>query len=210
MLRSIDTQIADTYNKRFLKFGPAPEASMWFSKNRQFTRFDTILKEIRLLTRQNETSIIDIGCGYGAFLEFLSERCADDIRSYYGYDISHEVIKFCKKKYSQGPVFYTGSIPTFTAEFIIMSGTYNFFPSKDYNSWKLYFYKSLKALWSKTTCAMIFNLQISDQEKITDEGIVYTSKDEIESFCKTNFGNVKAVTNPAIPKDVTFVIKKWS
>ena len=57
---------------------------------------------------------------------------------------------------------------------------------------------------------MIFNLQISDQEKITDEGIVYTSKDEIESFCKTNFGNVKAVTNPAIPKDVTFVIKKRS
>ena len=57
---------------------------------------------------------------------------------------------------------------------------------------------------------MIFNLQTSDQEKITDGGIVYTSKEEIENFCKSNFGNVKAVINPAIPKDVTFVIKKWS
>tara|TARA_B100000900_G_scaffold401644_1_gene406547 strand:+ start:71 stop:718 length:648 start_codon:yes stop_codon:yes gene_type:complete len=208
ILRSIDNQIAKTYNKRFLKLGPTPEASMWFSKNRQFTRFDTILKEIRLLTGQNQTSIIDIGCGYGAFLEFLSERCADDIRSYYGYDISHEVIKFCKKKYSQGPVFYTGSIPTFTAEFIIMSGTYNFFPSKDYNSWNLYFYGSLKTLWSKATRAMIFNLQTSDQEKITDGGIVYASKKEIENYCKANFGNVKAVVNPIISKDVTFVVKK--
>ncbi len=210
MFRSIDSKIAEIYNQRFLQIGPMPEASMWFSKKRQFTRFDIIFNEIKLLTRNNERSIIDIGCGYGAFIEFLSERGADDIWSYYGYDVSNEVIKFCKGHYSQDAAFYTGSIPTFMGDFIIMSGTFNFFPSKDYNSWKLYFYKSLKALWSKTTCAMIFNLQILDQEKITDEGIVYTSKDEIESFCKTNFGNVKAVTNPAIPKDVTFVTKKWS
>ena len=57
---------------------------------------------------------------------------------------------------------------------------------------------------------MIFNLQISDREKITDEGIVYTSKEVIKNFCKSNFGNVKAVINPVIPKDVTFVIKKRS
>ena len=209
MFQSIDSKIAEIYNQRFLKLGPSPEASMWFSQKRQFARFDIILNEIKLLNKNNKRSIIDIGCGYGAFFEFLSERGADDIWSYYGYDVSNEVIKFCKEKYSQGAVFYTGSIPTFTAEFIIMSGTYNFFPMKDYNSWRLYFFRSLKALWSKTTCAMIFNLQTSDKEKITDGGIVYTSRNEIENFCKSSFGNVKAVINSAIPKDVTFVIKKW-
>jgi len=208
MSRSVDSKIAEIYNQRFLKLGPAPEASMWFSKKRQFTRFDIIFNEIKLLTKHNKTSIIDIGCGYGAFLEFLSERGTYDIWSYYGYDVSHEVIKFCKEQYSQGASFFNGSIPTFTAEFIIMSGTYNFFPSKDYNSWRRYFYRSLKILWSKTNCAMIFNLQTSDQEKITDGGIVYTSKEVIENFCKSNFGNVKVVINPIIPKDVTFVIKK--
>ena len=208
MFRSIDNKIAEIYNQRFLKLGPAPEASMWFSKKRQFTRFDIIFNEIELLTKKNERSIIDIGCGYGAFLEFLSERGANDIWSYYGYDVSNEVIKFCKERYSREAAFYTGSIPTFMGDFIIMSGTYNFFPSKDYNSWKLYFYKSLKALWSKTTCAMIFNLQTSDREKITDGGIVYTSIEEVKNFCKSNFGNVKAIINPVIPKDVTFVIKK--
>ena len=55
---------------------------------------------------------------------------------------------------------------------------------------------------------MIFNLQTSDQEKITDGGIVYTSREEIENFCKSHFGNVKVLINPTIPKDVTFVIKK--
>jgi len=209
MFQSIDSKIAEIYNQRFLKLGPSPEASMWFSQKRQFARFDIILNEIKLLNKNNKRSIIDIGCGYGAFYEFLSVRGADDIWSYYGYDVSNEVIKFCKEKYSQGAAFYTGSIPTLTAEFIIMSGTYNFFPTKDYNSWRLYFFRSLKALWSKTTCAMIFNLQTSDKEKITDGGIVYTSRNEIENFCKSRFGNVKAVIDSAIPKDVTFVIKKW-
>jgi len=208
MFRNIDSKIAEIYNQRFLKLGPSPEASMWFSKKRQFARFDIIFNEIKLLNKNNKRSIIDIGCGYGAFYEFLSVRGADDIWSYYGYDVSNEVIKFCKEKYSQGAAFYTGSIPTFTAEFVIMSGTYNFFPSRDYNSWKIYFYKSLKTLWSKTTCALIFNLQISDQEKITEGGIVYTSKEAIENFCKSSFGNVKVLINPAIPKDVTFVIEK--
>ena len=208
MFRSIDSKIAEIYNHRFLKLGPSPEASMWFSKKRQFKRFDIIFNEIRLLNKNNKRSIIDIGCGYGAFFEFLLERGADDIWNYYGYDVSNEVIKFCKEHYSQDAKFYNGSIPTFMGDFVIMSGTYNFFPAKDYNSWKLYFYKSLKAIWSKTTCAMIFNLQKSDKEKITDGGIVYTYKDEIENFCKSNFGNVKAVINPDIPKDVTFVIKK--
>ena len=210
MVRSIDSKIAEIYNQRFLKLGPSPEASMWFSKKRQFTRFDIIFNEIKLLNKNNKKSIIDVGCGYGAFFEFLLEKRADDIWSYYGYDVSNEVIKFCKEHYSQDAKFYTGSIPTFMGDFVIMSGTYNFFPAKDYSSWKLYFYRSLKAIWSKTTCAMIFNLQTSDKEKITDGGIVYTYKDEIENFCKSNFGNVKAVINPGIPKDVTFVIKKGS
>ena len=79
MLQSIDSKIAEIYNQRFLKLGPSPEASMWFSKKRQFTRFDIIFNEIKLLNKNNKRSIIDIGCGYGAFFEFLSERGADDI-----------------------------------------------------------------------------------------------------------------------------------
>jgi hypothetical protein len=42
MFRSVDDEIAEIYNKRFRKLGPTPEASMWFSKKRQFERFDVI------------------------------------------------------------------------------------------------------------------------------------------------------------------------
>ena len=206
MSRSFDSEIAEIYNERFLEFGPLPEASMWYSKKRQFARFDIILNQIKLLSHKNKISVSDIGCGYGAFLEFLSERKYSRELHYYGYDVSDEVVKFCQKKYSKRASFYTGSIPTFMGDFIIMSGTYNFFPSKDYNSWKLYFYKSLKALWSKTTCAMIFNLQTSKTSKISSQNIYYANTSVIIDFCVSNLGPTRIARDNSLENDITFTV----
>ena len=113
MSRSFDSEIAEIYNERFLEFGPLPEASMWYSQKRQFARFDIILNQINLLSQKNKISVSDIGCGYGAFLEFLSERKYSRELHYFGYDVSDEVVKFCQKKYSKRASFYTGSIPVY-------------------------------------------------------------------------------------------------
>ena len=208
MSQSIDIKIAEIYDQRFLKLGPVPEASMWYSRKRQFARFDVIIEQIKLLSRNETATITDIGCGYGAFLEFLIEKRFPNAWRYYGHDLSREVVEFCKKKYSHRGLFYNGSVPTIKSDFIIMSGTYNFFPSNDYNAWREYFHQSLDLYWPKIKRALIFNLQTADQEMITDKGIVYSSKLAIESFCKSNFGNVSVITNPIIPRDVTFVLKK--
>ena len=208
MLRRINSEIAEIYNERFLKLGPTPEASMWFSKTRQIARFDVIFNQLKLFHQRNSISISDVGCGYGAFLQYLSEKKIDEELSYYGYDVSPEVIKFCKNKYFERASFYTKSVPIHKTDFVIMSGTFNFFPTQDYNAWKVYFFKSLKLLWSEAKCAMIFNLQISNQATITPGGIVYAAREEVEQFCKTNFGNIRVINNPMIPKDKTFVVSK--
>ena len=70
------------------------------------------------------------------------------------------------------------------------------------------FFHSLKLLWSEAKCAIIFNLQISNQATITPGGIVYAAREEVEQFCKTNFGNIRVINNPMIPKDKTFVVSK--
>jgi hypothetical protein len=127
---------------------------------------------------------------------------------YSGYDVCPEVIKFCKKKYFARASFYTKSVPIHKTDFVIMSGTFNFFPTQDYHAWKVYFFKSLKLLWSEAKCAMIFNLQISDQATITPGGIVYAAREEVEQFCNTTFGNIRVINNTMIPKDKTFVVSK--
>ena len=93
MSRSIDLKIAEIYNRKFLKHGPVPEASMWYSRKRQFARFDVITEQIKLLSTNETVTITDIGCGYGAFLEFLSERKFPSAWRYYGHDLSQEVVE---------------------------------------------------------------------------------------------------------------------
>jgi phage pi2 protein 07 len=118
------------------------------------------------------------------------------------------VIKFCKNKYFERASFYAKSVPIYKTDFVIMSGTFNFFPTQDYNAWKVYLFNSLKLLWSKAKCAMIFNLQISNQAAITTGGIVYAAQEQVEQFCEKNFGNIRVINNPMIPKDKTFVVSK--
>jgi len=207
-MHKFEKDIAQVFGNRFLQHGPVPEASMWYSEKRQFIRFEIMFEQIKLLTQKNTISISDIGCGYGAFLNFLSEKNLNEEWFYNGYDVSDEVIKFCRQEYLNRASFHRSSVPTRKTDFIIMSGTYNFFPLNDYNSWKQYLFRSLKMLWAKTDCAMIFNLQTSDRENVTDDGIVYTSQVVIENFCNSTFGNVRVIFNPNIPNDATFVIKK--
>ena len=45
-LDSFESFVAQTFNDRFLTFGPQPKASMWFSKTRQSARFAKIAEII--------------------------------------------------------------------------------------------------------------------------------------------------------------------
>ena len=55
---------------------------------------------------------------------------------------------------------------------------------------------------------MGFNLQIAAQRKITNQGIVYFSDDEIVGYCEKYFGVTKVIYNKNLPSDGTFLIWK--
>ena len=208
MVQDINDQIAEIYDTRFSKYGPTPEASMWFSERRQLARFEVILQQILQFANGNSVSISDIGCGYGAFLEYLLKNEAYKKYSYFGYDISCNVIEFCKKNFLNNGMFYRSASPKFATDFVIMSGTYNFFPNTCIKTWEYYFHDSLQHLWPKARSAMIFNLQISDESLITSSGIVYANKVEVVNFCEKNLGQTTLVRNAKIPSDLTFTITK--
>lgn len=208
MSQNVEYEIGKIYDNRFLEFGPNPKASLWFSKKRQFERFEIIFDQIIDLYKVDPISVSDVGCGYGAFLEYLLEKDVEAEWIYSGYDISVEVIKFCKSQFKKNGSFYRASTPNYETDFIIMSGTFNFFPNNNFLEWNSYFQNSLKLMWAKVSRAMIFNLQISDNSRITPEGIVYASTFQVENFCVNNFGKTRVTSNPRLPKDQTFTVIK--
>ena len=78
------------------------------------------------------------------------------------------------------------------------------------NEWENYFHNSLQHLWPKARSAMIFNLQISDESRITSSGIVYANKRDVFNFCEKNFGQTTLVRNAKIPSDLTFTVTNKS
>ena len=208
-MQDINRKISLMYNERFDKFGPTPEASLWFSEIRQVQRFQEIIRHILKVNQEEPISIADIGCGYGTFYKVLLLENSPKFSKYYGYDISSNAIKFCQKNFISNKVsFFISHKPNTLADFSVMSGTFNFSPDKNFSTWLEYFFECLKLIWEKTRIAMVFNLQISDREKITEQGIVYFNANEIISSCKGIFGETSVSYNKCIPNDATFTVLK--
>ncbi len=58
------------YEQRFDIYGKTPAGSFWVDKCRQMARFDVIFSQIKK-NICGEYSLADIGCGYGALVDYL-------------------------------------------------------------------------------------------------------------------------------------------
>ena len=156
-------------------------------------------------------SVADIGCGYGAMVDYILAENSRIIDSYIGYDISKALIKQCRNRIGSPKVrFLLGEYPRQNVEFSIMSGTYNLAVTENIAHWEAYVFRCLSACWKKTNRAMIFNLQITKREKsyISKGNIYYASCKQIVDRCNSFFGPTETIKDPSLPLDVTFVIDR--
>ncbi len=208
-MKDFENKIAEAYNRKFMELGPVPEASLWYSETRQRLRFQIITQKFLSYNSGKLLRIGDIGCGYGAYFNFLSSRYTKNFQHYYGFDISSNLINYCREKHlSKMSSFFISSKPHISIDFALMSGTYNFFPGSNFSDWLDYLISSLNEIWEKTTIAMGFNLQISKSRRITDQGIVYFSESEMLGYCEKYFGKTTVIYDKKLPSDGTFLIRK--
>ena len=55
---------------------------------------------------------------------------------------------------------------------------------------------------------MIFNLMISEEEKITSQSISYIQKETVVNFCQRNFGTTQEYFCSKLPREITFCVSK--
>ena len=209
MLSSFEKVLSEIYFERFSKYGPKPEGSFWASKIRQYSRFKIIFDEVCKINKTGNIELSDVGCGYGALVDYIKFCNLSRRVQYSGYDISEGLIKNCKIEFSEDWTdFSVGAYPSQIRPFCVMSGTYNMSATTDIVQWETYVRNSLMKCWQKTSRAMIFNLQIAKKTKITKEMIFYAERTRILDFCLSSFGPTKLVAHKDLPNDVTFVVIK--
>ena len=209
MVTEFEQKVANEYDLRFIKYGAQPKSSLWFSDQRQTSRFDLIIECIKRNQSSRYFSINDIGCGYGGLLKGLQNNFSDNMFSYSGYDLAKSPIVYCKSRYSKkGVQFHCSGIPKEMADYSVMSGTFNYAPDLTVRAWKDYLFTSLNSIWSFTRHSMIFNLMVAEKEKITSQNIAYIEKETIVNFCTRNFGATYENLSVKLPKEITLCVRK--
>ena len=205
----LEKEIATTFSRRFTKFGPQPEASLWFSERRQRARFSIIVDIICERMQNRKVSICDIGCGYGGFLKFLQNEHNDIDFEYTGYDLADNLIEFCDRKMSsKNARFMQGSRPVELMDFSIMSGTYNYAPQTTVTDWRSYFRSELESIFAKTKKCLILNLMIADVPRISKSGIFYEELNDFKVFCEERLGAVTTYDHVLLKNEKTFCITR--
>ena len=208
-MRDFEKRVSREFNSRFLKYGAQPKSSLWFSKERQILRFDLIISFMKKNGADKHFSVNDVGCGYGGFLERLTDKFRHKEFSYFGYDIAKNPIGYCNQNLvAQNVKFYCGSIPVQMADYSVMSGTFNYAPDLNVSEWRNYLFRNLKLIWSLTHRSMIFNLMISDEAVITSQDISYIKKETVVNFCQKNFGDIQQHYSSKLPKELTFCVSR--
>lgn len=95
-IKKIDNIMIKRYNKRFEKYGLEAKTLGWSCKEDQFTRFEVATRYIDFWGK----SILDIGCGFADFYEFLINNDIK-IKKYKGIDINNKLIEVARKRFPE-------------------------------------------------------------------------------------------------------------
>jgi SAM-dependent methyltransferase len=95
-IKEISNQTIDRYSSRYRQMGHDIKTLGWGTKEQQEYRFiQTLDSNIEF----NGKSILDIGCGFGDYLDFIIKNKIN-LDKYIGYDINLDLINEAKKNHS--------------------------------------------------------------------------------------------------------------
>jgi hypothetical protein len=205
MLKIVKT----AYRRRFQEYGPEPQGVYWSNAENVKRRFDVLC---RIFDPQDialgESSINDLGCGYGALYDYLVSNPIMRGGSYYGYDICENLLDACAKRVKDPRAHFHQSMrATETADYSLVSGTFNLNINADDNQWLAYVLASLQDLWDKTDKGMAFNM-LHIKDKTSQDGLYYADPLVFEGFCRTHLSNDVTIRDDYGLPDFTIYVRR--
>ena len=177
--------VAEYYTAKLAEHGETPRGVDWNGVESQILRFTQLCKLIR---NRDSFSINDLGCGYGALYDFLSQEYATF--SYFGIDVSLDMVRAGEKRYATrgNAKFIHSHKPGKVADYGVASGIFNVRLDKSDSEWWSYFETTLDDLNSTSNLGFAFNCltSYSDKEKMHDY-LYYADPCRVFDHCKKRF-----------------------
>ena len=204
---SLLTEVAAYYSQKLAVHGATPEGVDWNGATGQTTRFNQIHRLFE--DRKTSFSINDIGCGYGALLDYLQHR--NSAANYLGLDISKEMIASAiqRHKPSAGVRFLVSSIPDQIADYSVASGIFNVRMERTDDEWSAYLLDTLDVLESTSKSGFAFNCLSSYSDEDQKKNYLYYA-DPCQLFdrCKRRYSRHVTLLHDYGLYEFTILVRK--
>ena len=182
---SILAETARYYSAKIIEHGDSPKGVDWNSIDSQYTRFGELSRVIDLAA---DFSVNDLGCGYGALLDYFLDHKVNC--RYQGYDISGEMISAASTRHKSvpGASFTIAAAPTDTADYGLASGIFNVKQHRADDEWKIHLVETLDKMAATSRQGFAFNCltSYSDPPKMRED-LFYADPCWLFDLCKRKY-----------------------
>lgn len=200
------SDVANYYSEKLAQHGDTAQGVDWNGENGQTLRFEQLLK---VVSSQTPFSLNDLGCGYGALLEFLTREYKSF--SYIGIDVSAGMIRAAMQRYQAcvDARFITASEPDQVADYGVASGIFNVRLSRSDAEWRDYFEATLDVLDKTSRLGFSFNCltSYSDSDKKRDY-LYYADPCMVFDLCKRRYSRNVALLHDYGLYEFTILVRK--
>lgn len=199
-------KIRDYYSEKVTAHGDTHRGVDWNSEQSQTMRFYQLSK---VLPADQPFSVNDLGCGYGAFCEYLESTYKQPF-SYIGTDISQDMISAAKKRLvGKDRVSLRCASNLDPADYTIASGIFNVRLEATDGDWLEYIQTTIDAMNEASRFGFSFNVlsKYSDKE-FWREYLYYADPLFLFDRCCTRYSRRVALNHDYGLYEFTIVVRK--
>ena len=199
--------VLNYYNSKISNYGTSARGVDWNGEESQALRFHQLCKI--LSGSSKKFTLNDLGCGYGALIDYLDESYSD--YQYIGIDISNQMIEVANNNYGNRSDirFLLAEKPDQVSDYSIASGIFNVRINASDNEWFEYIQTTLEILNNSSRLGFSFNCltTYSDTDK-RREYLYYADPCQIFDLCKRRFSKNVALLHDYGLYEFTILVKK--
>jgi SAM-dependent methyltransferase len=202
------SEVASYYSNRLAEHGETPLGVDWNGQESQLLRFEQLCRIFE--AGEAPPSVTDLGCGYGALLDYLHSRHTID--SYLGVDVSEEMVFAAVNRNVKVPNarFTVGAEPDSISDYVLASGIFNVRLGRSDDEWFQYLSETLDILSEKSRKGFAFNCltSYSDEEKKRDY-LYYPDPCRVFDFCKRKYSKQVALLHDYGLYEFTILVRSF-
>lgn len=209
---ALHAAVAEYYGQKLRRHGATPAGADWPSAAGQDLRLALLL---RICDLARPFSLNDLGCGYGALLDYLVVRNPGLHVDYLGIDVSPDMVSCAERRLRRRPAphlmkagFVNGCAAPRLADYAVASGIFNVIPPAGRGPWPSLVAQTLSGLHSSTRHGFAVNFLGTAPDQPEEPCPYRTSPTPWVTYCEQELNASVTVINGYALNEFTILVRR--